>query len=160
MQMKVMALDPPVKFQPLLWWSSDTGDKGADWCTQVRCLFWGSFVGLSCSASTHWQTLLVLWLRSLIIPVICLLISFPSPSTQTTVREKGADLISVDVLWCMVEIHPYNGTYQEAQPLPLALHSHLCTHNSSYMKDRNLQGKKQPSTVKRQELYSYLYIKS
>lgn len=83
----------PAEIQRLLWWSSDTRDEIAGWCTQVWCLSWGSFVKLSCSLTTRWYTLPVLSLRSLIIPVICLLISTPSSPSQTTLRKKGVGVI-------------------------------------------------------------------
>lgn len=61
--------------------------KGAGSCGQDRCLPWGSFVVLSCSVVTRWYTLPDLSLSSLIIPVICRLISMPSSPTQTTHNE-------------------------------------------------------------------------
>lgn len=76
----------PAEFQLLHCWSPG---KGADCCGQDRCLSWGSFVALSCSVATRWYTLPDLSLSSLIIPVICRLISMPSSPTQTTCIQRN-----------------------------------------------------------------------
>lgn len=125
----------PAGFQLLLWWSSDTRDRGAGWCIHARRLSWGSFVEMSCSVPTRWYTLLVLSLRSLIMPVICLLISMPSSPSQTTLREKSVSGITEPLL-LLSDMSPYTGTYHQRHPW--AHHWHLYSSDSPHMTGRNL----------------------